>query len=61
MTGWLPPLTAIVLALAMGGGAQADVCVVVDPLVEPAVARQGAPAGETEGELGAGGRTSTRT
>jgi len=46
MTGWLTPLTTVVLALVLGGSARADVCVVVDPLVELGCRDpQGAPAG----------------
>jgi subtilisin family serine protease len=34
MTGWLPPLLAVALALAVGGSARADVCVVVNPVLD---------------------------
>jgi len=34
MTGWLPPLVAVALALAAGGSARADVCVVVNPVLD---------------------------
>src|SRR5439155_13364844 len=46
MTGWLPPLVAVVLALAVGGSARADVCVVVNPVLDIGCRDvQGAPAG----------------
>jgi subtilisin family serine protease len=46
MTGWLPPLVAVALALAVGGSARADVCVVVNPVLDIGCRDgQGAPAG----------------
>jgi subtilisin family serine protease len=46
MTGWLPPLVAVALALAAGGSARADVCVVVNPVLDIGCREgQGAPAG----------------
>ena len=44
--GWLPPLVAVALALAAGGSARADVCVVVNPVLDIGCREgQGAPAG----------------
>jgi subtilisin family serine protease len=34
MTGWLAPLALLALALALGGSARADVCVVVNPVLD---------------------------
>src|SRR6266705_2887187 len=34
MTGWLLPLVTVALALALGGGARAGVCIVVNPVLE---------------------------
>jgi len=46
MTGWLPPLVAVALALAAGGSARADVCLVVNPVLDIGCRDvQGAPAG----------------
>ena len=46
MTGWLPPLVAVALALAPGGSARAEVCVVINPVLDIGCrAGQGAPAG----------------
>jgi len=46
MTGWLPPLVAVALALAAGGSARADVCVVINPVLDIGCREgQGAPAG----------------
>ena len=46
MTGWLPTLVAVVLALAVGGSARADVCVVINPVLDIGCRDvQGAPAG----------------
>jgi subtilisin family serine protease len=46
MTGWLPTLVAVALALAAGGSARADVCVVVNPVLDIGCREgQGAPAG----------------
>jgi len=46
MTGWLPVPVALVLALAVGGSARADVCVVVNPVLDIGCREgQGAPAG----------------
>src|SRR2546427_108728 len=46
MTGWLPPLVAVVLALAVGGSARADVCVGVNPGLDIGCRDgQGAPPG----------------
>ena len=46
MTGWLPPLVAVALALAAGGSARADVCVVINPVLDIGCRDvQGAPAG----------------
>src|SRR2546423_10320454 len=45
MTGWLPPLVTVVLALSLGAGARADVCVVVNPVLDIGCREgQGAPA-----------------
>jgi subtilisin family serine protease len=46
MTGWLPPLVAVLLALAVGGSARAEVCVVVNPVLDIGCRdAQGAPSG----------------
>jgi subtilisin family serine protease len=46
MTGWLVPPAAVALALAVGGSASADICVVVDPVIALGCRTgQGAPAG----------------
>jgi hypothetical protein len=46
MTGWLPMLVAVALALAVGGSARAEVCVVVNPVLDIGCRDvQGAPAG----------------
>ena len=46
MTGWLPPLVAVALALAAGGSARADVCVVINPVLDIGCREgQGASAG----------------
>src|SRR3989442_12910723 len=46
MTGWLPPLVAVALALAAGGSARADGCVVVNPVLDIGCRDgQGGPAG----------------
>jgi subtilisin family serine protease len=46
MTGWLPPLVVIACALAAGGSARADVCVVINPVLEIGCREElGAPAG----------------
>jgi subtilisin family serine protease len=46
MTGWLLPLVAVALALAVGGSARAEVCVVVNPVLDIGCRDvQGAPAG----------------
>jgi subtilisin family serine protease len=46
MTGWLPPLVAVALALAAGGSARAEVCVVINPVLDIGCREgQGAPAG----------------
>ena len=46
MTGWLLPLVAVALSLAAGGNARADVCVVVNPVLDIGCRDvQGAPAG----------------
>ncbi len=46
MTGWLPPLVAVALALAAGGSARADVCVVINPVLDIGCRDvQGAPTG----------------
>src|SRR2546430_17326232 len=45
MTGWLPPLVTVALALSLGAGARADVCVVVNPVLDIGCREgQGAPA-----------------
>jgi subtilisin family serine protease len=46
MTGWLPTLVAVALALAAGGSARAEVCVVVNPILDIGCRDvQGAPTG----------------
>src|SRR6266576_2545935 len=46
MTGWLPTLVAVALALAAGGSARAEVCVVVNPVLDIGCRDvQGAPTG----------------
>ena len=46
MTGWLPPLVAVALALAVGGSARAEVCVVINPVLDIGCREgEGAPAG----------------
>jgi subtilisin family serine protease len=46
ITAWLAPLAAGALALVLGGSARADVCVIVNPVIEIGCrAEQGAPAG----------------
>jgi subtilisin family serine protease len=46
MTGWLPTLVAVALALAAGESARADVCLVVNPVLDIGCREgQGAPAG----------------
>jgi subtilisin family serine protease len=46
MTGWLPTLVAVALALAVGGSARADVCVVINPVLDIGCRDgQGAPSG----------------
>jgi subtilisin family serine protease len=46
MTGWLLPLVAVALALAVEGSARAEVCVVVNPVLDIGCRDvQGAPAG----------------
>src|SRR5712692_8664865 len=46
MTGWLPTLVAVALALAVGGSARTDVCVVINPVLDIGCReRQGAPVG----------------
>jgi subtilisin family serine protease len=46
MTGWLPTLVAVALALAAGESARADVCLVVNPVLDIGCReRQGAPVG----------------
>ncbi len=46
MTGWLPVLVAVALALAAGGSARAEVCVVINPVLDIGCREgQGAPAG----------------
>ena len=46
MTGWLPPLVAVALALAAGGSARAEVCVVINPVLDIGCREgEGAPAG----------------
>jgi len=46
MTGWLPTLVAVALALAVGGSARADVCVVINPVLDIGCRDgQGAPTG----------------
>ena len=46
MTGWLAPLVAVALALAAGGSARAEVCVVINPVLDIGCREgQGAPAG----------------
>jgi subtilisin family serine protease len=46
MTGWLPSLVAVALALTAGGSARAEVCVVINPVLDIGCREgQGAPAG----------------
>jgi subtilisin family serine protease len=46
MTGWLPPLAALALFLSLGGSASAEVCVVVNPVIDIGCrSSQGAPSG----------------
>jgi subtilisin family serine protease len=45
MTGWLAPLVTVALALSLGAGARADVCIVVNPVLDIGCREgQGAPA-----------------
>ena len=46
MTGWLPPLVAVAFALTAGGSARAEVCVVINQVLDIGCREgQGAPAG----------------
>src|SRR5258705_2813097 len=46
MTGWVPRFAAVALALAAGGSARADVCVVINPVLDIGCREgQDAPAG----------------
>jgi subtilisin family serine protease len=46
MTGWLVPLVTVVFALSLGASARADVCIVVNPVLDIGCrGGQGAPAG----------------